>query len=98
MKDYLHYIFDFDMTLFDTQKPLEECYQVAFQSVNIDYDKTLFEVYCGENLDATFYRYSTNEELFKVFEASFIKHSKIISKEKTKPYFDTIEVIKELKK
>lgn len=57
MKDYQHYIFDFDGTLFDTRQGLINAYREAFKAVDFPFKPSDALLYAKEPLAATFNRF-----------------------------------------
>lgn len=100
MIEFDHYIFDFDLTLFDTLEGFEVCYKKAFSKVGIEVKKGDTEIFVKEGLRATFSRFSQpfDEMDYNVFEAEFLKWSQTVMAEKAKIYPDTFETVSVLKK
>lgn len=97
MKEYSNYIFDFDYTLFDTSKGMNECYERAFLSINLEYKQSELNLYVQESLEATFYRYSNDSNLFPVFEKTFLETSHKCMLNLSVPYADTKDTLEALK-
>ncbi|MBQ9597340.1 MAG: HAD-IA family hydrolase, partial [Bacteroidales bacterium] len=97
MKEYLNYIFDFDYTLFDTSKGMDQCYKNAFSSIGCDYCQNELDIYVRESLNATFDRTSHQNNEYKTFENTFLETSKKCMAKFSVPYSDTIETLVALK-
>ncbi len=96
MKEYMHYIFDFDMTLFDTLPGMEQCYKAAFESICTEYDKDELSLFLGEDLKSTYNRYKTDFSDFGNFERAFLRTSETLMCLNTEVYRDTCETIVQL--
>ena len=97
MKEYSNYIFDFDYTLFDTSKGMNSCYNRAINSIGCKYKESELDLYVKESLETTFDRYSKEQELFPIFEKTFLEVSKECMCNLSIPYSETITVLEILK-
>lgn len=77
MKDYDLYIFDFDMTLFDSMKGVKRSYGKAFQTVGFPFDEKMCQIYIRESLDQTFARFSDSPCKKREFVSAFILESEL---------------------
>ena len=96
MKDYSLYIFDFDMTLFDSMKGVKICYRKAFQAVGFPFDESKCPVYIRESIDHTFERFSSAPCKKREFIAAFIRESETSMLHNTVIFPETDQVIKAL--
>ena len=96
MKDYSLYIFDFDMTLFDTMKGVRRCYRKAFQTVGFPFDESMCPVYVRESIDHTFERFSNAPCKRREFVSAFIRESESSMLNNTTIFPETEQVIKAL--
>ena len=96
MKDYHLYIFDFDMTLFDSMKGVKRCYRKAFQAVGFPFDERKCQVYIRESLDHTFERFSNAPCKRREFVAAFMRESESCMVKNTTIFPETESVIKAL--
>ena len=96
MKDYSLYIFDFDMTLFDSMKGVKRCYRAAFKAVGIPFDEDMCQIYVREGIEQTFSRYSDAPCRRREFIAAFIRESETSMLENTAIFPETEHVIKAL--
>ncbi|MBO4552152.1 MAG: HAD family hydrolase [Candidatus Methanomethylophilaceae archaeon] len=96
MKDYRLYIFDFDMTLFDSMKGVKRCYRKAFQAVGFPFDERKCQVYIRESLDHTFERFSNVPCKRREFIAAFVRESESCMVKNTTIFPETESVIKAL--
>ena len=96
MKDYRLYIFDFDMTLFDSMKGVKRCYRKAFQAVGFPFDERKCQVYIRESLDHTFERFSNAPCKRREFVAAFVRESESCMVKNTTIFPETESVIKAL--
>lgn len=93
MREYEAYIFDFDMTLFNSLKGVELAYAKAFRSIGIPFNSADCRRYVQEPLDVTAGRFSRSEAEKKRFMDSFIAESRASMASRTDPYPETEEVI-----
>ena len=96
MKDYQLYIFDFDMTLFDSMKGVKRCYRKAFQAVGFPFDERKCQIYIRESLDHTFERFSNAPCKRREFISAFIRESENCMTKNTTIFPETEQVIKAL--
>ena len=96
MKDYRLYIFDFDMTLFDSMKGVKRCYRKAFQAVGFPFDERKCQIYIRESLDHTFERFSNAPCKRREFVAAFVRESESCMVKNTTIFPETESVIKAL--
>lgn len=96
MREYEAYIFDFDMTLFDSLKGVELAYAEAFRSAGIPFRVSDCRRYVQEPLDATADRFFGSEAEKKRFIDAFIAESGSTMVSVTEPYPETEEVIRAL--
>ncbi len=96
MKEYKHYIFDFDMTLFDTMQGMKQCYKSAFDAINVDYDEEKLPLFLGEDLRDTYHRYAEDDSQFSCFENAFLTTSKEYMCNSSLIYNDTYATIVQL--
>ena len=96
MKDYTLYIFDFDMTLFDSMKGVKICYRKAFQAVGFPFDERKCQTYIRESIDQTFERFSNAPCKRREFVAAFIRESELSMLHNTQIFPETDHVIKAL--
>lgn len=96
MREYEAYIFDFDMTLFDSLKGVELAYAEAFRSAGIPFCVSDCRKYVQEPLDATAGRFFTSEAEKRAFMDAFIAESGSSMVSVTEPYPETGEVIRAL--
>lgn len=96
MKDYDLYIFDFDMTLFDSMEGVRRCYRKAFASVGLPFDESMCNVYIRESIEHTFARFSNAPCKRREFIAAFIMESECCMMKNTKIFPETELVIKTL--
>ncbi len=96
MKDYSLYIFDFDMTLFDSMKGVKICYRKAFQAVGFPFDESKCQQYIRESIDHTFERFSNAPCKRREFIAAFIRESETSMLHNTVIFPETDHVIKAL--
>lgn len=96
MKDYSLYIFDFDMTLFDTMKGVKRCYRKSFEAVGLPFDEKMCQVYVRESIDHTFARFSDAPCKKREFVMAFILESEKCMLNSTVIYPETDRVIKAL--
>ncbi len=97
MMEHQLYIFNFDNTLFDTEEGLEICYQQAFGTIGVEYEKEMLKEFMREPLMETYRRYSSDMSLFKTFEDTFYSTSDVVIRDHATVFDDTAEVIKYLK-
>ncbi len=93
MREYEAYIFDFDMTLFNSLKGVELAYAKAFRSIGIPFNVADCRRYVQEPLDVTADRFVRSEAEKKRFIDSFIAESRASMASRTDPYPETEEVI-----
>lgn len=93
MREYEAYIFDFDMTLFNSLKGVELAYAKAFRSIGIPFNVADCRSYVQEPLDVTADRFARSEAEKKRFIDSFIAESRASMASRTDPYPETEEVI-----
>ena len=96
MKDYSLYIFDFDMTLFDSMKGVRRCYRKAFRSAGLPFDESKCSVYVRESIEQTFARFSDAPCRRREFITSFILESESCMLANTDIFPETEHVIKSL--
>ena len=96
MKDYRLYIFDFDMTLFDSMKGVKRCYRKAFQAVGFPFDERKCQTYIRESLDHTFERFSNAPCKRREFVSAFVRESESCMVKNTTIFPETESVIKAL--
>lgn len=96
MKDYSLYIFDFDMTLFDSMKGVRRCYKKAFAAVGLPFDEEMCSVYVRESIDQTFARYSNAPCKRREFITAFMLESEFCMLDNTTIFPETEHVIKSL--
>ena len=96
MKDYSLYIFDFDMTLFDSMKGVKRCYKKAFQAVGFPFDENMCQTYVRESIDHTFERFSKAPCKRREFISAFIRESEASMLHNTTIFPETEQVIKAL--
>lgn len=72
---YDYYIFDLDLTLFDTSKPAALAYKSAFTAVGAEYDNANLFIYLSEFLTETYDRIYNPSGNYQVFEAAFYAKS-----------------------
>ena len=96
MKEYRLYIFDFDMTLFDSMKGVKRCYKKAFQAVGFPFDESKCQMYIRESLDHTFERFSNAPCKKREFVSVFIRESENSMTKNTTIFPETEHVIKAL--
>ena len=96
MKQYDLYIFDFDMTLFDSFAGVRKAYCKAFDAVGIPLDESMCVQYVKESIDQTFARFSNSPCKFREFVSAFIKESQISMASNTTIFSESGEVIKTL--
>lgn len=96
MKDYSLYIFDFDMTLFDTMKGVKRCYRKAFQAVGFPFDENKCQMYIRESIDHTFERFSNAPCKRREFVMAFLRESEQSMMNNTTIFPETDQVIKAL--
>ena len=75
IREYDYYLFDFDMTLFDTTEPASLSYKAAFAAIDVIYDETAIGAYLSEFLTDTFCRICKDESRYKIFEDTFYSES-----------------------
>ncbi|MDD4185647.1 MAG: HAD family hydrolase [Candidatus Methanomethylophilaceae archaeon] len=93
MREYEAYIFDFDMTLFNSLKGVELAYAKAFRSIGVPFNVADCRRYVQEPLDVTADRFVRSEAEKKRFIDSFIAESRASMASRTDPYPETEEVI-----
>jgi phosphoglycolate phosphatase len=93
MREYEAYIFDFDMTLFNSLKGVELAYAKAFRSIGVLFNVADCRRYVQEPLDVTADRFVRSEAEKKRFIDSFIAESRASMASRTDPYPETEEVI-----
>lgn len=96
MKVYSLYIFDFDMTLFDTMKGVKRCYRKAFQAVGFPFDENKCQMYIRESIDHTFERFSNAPCKRREFVMAFLRESEQSMMNNTTIFPETDQVIKAL--
>ena len=96
MKEYKHYIFDFDMTLFDTMQGMKQCYKSAFDAINIGYEEEKIPLFLGEDLRDTYNRYMEDDSHFSCFENAFLMTSEKHMCKNSLIYNDTYATIVQL--
>ena len=96
MKDYQLYIFDFDMTLFDSMKGVKRCYKKAFEAVGFPFDEKKCQIYIRESIDHTFERFSNAPCKRREFVMAFIRESANSMLKNTVIFPETEGVIKAL--
>ena len=96
MKQYDLYIFDFDMTLFDSFAGVRDAYRKAFSAVGIPLDESMCSQYIRESIDQTFARYSDSPCRFREFVSAFINESQRSMTRNTTIFPESSEVIKTL--
>ena len=96
MKQYDLYIFDFDMTLFDSFAGVRNAYRKAFSAVGIPLDESMCSQYIKESIDQTFARYSDSPCMFREFVSAFISESQRSMVNNTTIFPESSEVIKAL--
>ena len=96
MKDYQLYIFDFDMTLFESMKGVKRCYKKAFEAVGFPFDEKKCQMYIRESIDHTFERFSNAPCKRREFVMAFIRESENCMLKNTTIFPETDGVIKAL--
>lgn len=96
MREYEAYIFDFDMTLFNSLKGVELAYAKAFRAIGAPFNAAECSKYVQEPLDATADRFARSETEKRRFIDSFIAESRASMASRTDPYPETKEVISTL--
>lgn len=95
IKNYEHYIFDCDYTLFDTSQGMEKCYKEALKAIGVSYDSQMLDTYVKESLKSTFRRYNTDYP-FSMFERVFLETSKVYMCKLSNIYPDTTDCLQQL--
>jgi phosphoglycolate phosphatase len=98
MKEYDLYIFDFDMTLFDTMKGVRKAYKKAFEAADLPFDENKCQMYIRESIDQTFHRYSDAPCRYREFVAGYINESVRSMADNTVIFPETADVILTLKR
>lgn len=96
MKRYDLYIFDFDMTLFDSKEGVKKAYRKAFAAVGFPFDEKETPTYILESLDSTFRRFSDSPCKHREFVAAFINESGRSAASNAAIFPETAEVLKAL--
>lgn len=80
--------------MFDTSEGMKLCYQKSFEEIGINFEENLLEEFIRESLNDTFLRYEHDTLKFKKFEKTFLDVSKKHMCNNSKPFEDTLEVLK----
>jgi phosphoglycolate phosphatase len=97
MREYSLYIFDFDMTLYDSLRSVRLCYRKAFAAAGLPFDPKMTTVYIREALDQTFARFSDSANQWDLFKNAFILESEQLMGGYVRMYPETDAVIHTLK-
>ncbi|MDR3293878.1 MAG: HAD family hydrolase [Clostridiales bacterium] len=95
-KDYDYYLFDFDLTLFDTSEPSALSYKAAFAAIGAEYNEKNFYIYLSESLTDTFARCCSDKSKYALFESTFydVSHSQMWSAKIYSDVRETLELLK----
>ena len=96
-KEYDYYLFDFDLTLFDTAKPTSLSYKAAFAAIGIKYEEENLGLYLAEFLTDTFSRICEDKNRYEIFANAFYTESHKVMHE-AEIYDDVMETLETLKK
>lgn len=97
LREYKHYIFDVDLTLFDTTKGMHKCYRHGLESIGRIYRPELLPYLAKESFELSAKRFGMSASEFKTFEAEFESASRKFMTRNAEIYPDVIETLEALK-
>lgn len=99
MKEYKAYIFDFDGTLFDTEKSLVRVFQAAFRAVGLDCDEKESEISMHRSVQETLKVHGivNEDEVKKFMDAITIAIDEKETLDQIESFKDTLFVVEKLK-
>lgn len=97
LDSYNVYIFDFDMTLFDTSFASAICYKAAFDLAHGEFHEELLLIYMSEFLEDTYARIIHPVVTYEKFEQEFYRISHKIMAQNAIPFPEVRSVLLSLK-
>lgn len=98
MREYDLYLFDFDNTLFDTSRGINEILKAALPAVGVHYDDSMFSDTVGMSMDQVFERFVGRPELYGTFEREFMRVVNTDVYKTAVPFPETKDVLTELRR
>lgn len=93
LEKYKYYIFDFDLTLFNTKTGSALAYESAFSVVGSVYNARELDAYMSEFLDLTYARIQSPKGDYLAFENEFYKVSHQLMAKYSEPYDDAMKLL-----
>ncbi len=97
MREYSLYLFDFDNTLFDTRKGIEEILRSALPMLGVEYTEERFSECLGLSMDQVYDLYCSDPGKYDAYREEFMRIVRSDAYKGAEPFPETEDVLRSLK-